>query len=471
MEKSNESNYRLKKAVNNLFFRNSSLDPPSRKTLMHQIKNLILTNKQLNHRFMDFNYAREYKQMHKTMTRFNSEQNCRKNLVSKLSKENKFFTKSYPNVIASLAIKVDKKNINYQTISIFNQKYEPTSISVKEKNFFFEDPLLLNKSKDLDNFYINEKITDTKNDESLIYSRKLLLEMNSNSPLNRVIKIIEKYKQKKRLNKTTENTENNDEILLELNNLNKNIINNNHNNNISTENQSISNDSKNFFRNKNTFFNKYNNKINKEKIEEIKNLKKYNKSIKKILNAKFPERKKTQKIINVLKLSTVSNDDNKINSINNYNLKLYNNNHHKKNKFNRFNNMALSSKNLINKISKKFEDIKSLKINEQNNVFMDKNFEKIFLSQKKKIKSIKHNLMKAKELKGSIQIQNIYKDLAKTKETVYEYEKEKKPKFKYLYSLYNNKKIYPFQKEEKENIKIKKLDRDLFWTVNEFHIN
>ena len=468
MKKSNQSNYRLKKAVNSLLFRNPSLDPPSRKTLMHQIKNLILTNKQLNHRFMDFNYAREYKQMHKTMTRFNSEQNCRKNLVSKLSKENKFFTKSYPNVIASLAIKVDKKNINYQTISIFNQKYEPTSISVKEKNFFFEDPLLLSKSKDLDNFYINEKITDTKNDESLNYSRKLLLEMNSNSPLNRVIKIIEKYKQKRRLNKTTENTENNDDILLELNNLNKNIINNNnHNNNISTENQSISNGTKNFFRNKYSFFNKYNNKINKEKIEEIKNLKKYNKSIKKMLNTKIPERKNTQKNINVLKLSTVSNDDNKINTINNYNLKLYSNNHLKKNKF----NTTLSSKNLINKISKKFENIKSLKVNEQNNAFMDRDLEKIIPSQNKKNKSIKHNLMNAKELKGSIQIQNIYKDLAKTKETVYEYEKEKKPKFKYLYSLFNNKKIYPFQKEEKENIKIKKLDRDLFWTVNEFHIN
>jgi hypothetical protein len=51
------------------------------------------------------------------------------------------------------------------------------------------------------------------------------------------------------------------------------------------------------------------------------------------------------------------------------------------------------------------------------------------------------------------------------------YQNKKEPKLKFLYSLFSNKKGIPFLKEEKENYKIKKLDRDLFWTVNEFHNN
>ena len=74
-----------------------------------------------------------------------------------------------------------------------------------------------------------------------------------------------------------------------------------------------------------------------------------------------------------------------------------------------------------------------------------------------------------KKLKCSIQIHSIYKDLTKTKETLNEYEKEKEQKFKYLYSIFSKKKFSPFQKEEKENYKIKRLGHELFWTVNEFH--
>ena len=39
--------------------------------------------------------------------------------------------------------------------------------------------------------------------------------------------------------------------------------------------------------------------------------------------------------------------------------------------------------------------------------------------QNKMHKSIKKKLMKMKKLKGPIQIQNIYKDLVKTKETIH----------------------------------------------------
>ena len=38
---------------------------------------------------MDFNFNKEYKQMHRTMTKFNNWQIDKKNLISKLSKENK----------------------------------------------------------------------------------------------------------------------------------------------------------------------------------------------------------------------------------------------------------------------------------------------------------------------------------------------------------------------------------------------
>ena len=120
MKKTKDTNLKLKKAVNRLLFRKKKEDPPTRESLMHQFKNIILTNKQLNQRSMNFNFNKEYKRMHKTMNRFNSEQNSKKNLVSKLSKENQFFTKSYSNIIASLVIKLDKKNINYKTITNFN---------------------------------------------------------------------------------------------------------------------------------------------------------------------------------------------------------------------------------------------------------------------------------------------------------------------------------------------------------------
>ena len=113
---------------------------------------------------------------------------------------------------------------------------------------------------------------------------------------------------------------------------------------------------------------------------------------------------------------------------------------------------------------------KLIKINEEKNDNYIKEFENMYPIQGKMQKTLKKKL-KMKKLKGSIQIQSIYKDLAKTKESLNEYAKEKEPKFKYLYSIFSKKKFNPFQKEEKENYRIKRLDHELFWTVNEFHNN
>ena len=456
MKKHNQTNYKLKKSVNRLFFQNSRYEPPSRKYLMHQIKNIILTNKQLNHRFMDFNFNKEYKQMHKTMTRFNSEQNDKKNLVSKLSKENQNFTKSYSNIIASLAIKLEKKNINFQTISNFNQKYKQTStISKQNENFFYEDPLLLTKRKDLDNFYINENNINTHNDDSLKYSKKLLLGLDDNSPLNRVLKIIENHSNKMQ---QKEMNENNDNF--------KEATNKNNFNNISPEKKSLSDrNRKDFKKRNNLFYNQFTDINKKNEEDEIKQLKKYNKSIQKIINKNNPDRIYTQTNLKEYKLASLLDYFN-------YDKTQKNNNNKETNSNSKFN--SISSKNVNSQFMLKIGNIKpiqnfSIKINNQKNDLIDNEIEKMVSRQNKMHKSIKKKLMKMKKLKGPIQIQNIYKDLVKTKETIHEYEKKKQPKFKYLYSIFNDTKFSPFQKEEKENSKIKKLDQILFRTVNQFH--
>jgi hypothetical protein len=466
MKKSHHTNYKLKNAVNKLLTPNPLDDPPTRKTLMNQLKNIILTNKQLNHRCMDFNFAKEYKQMHKTMTRFNSEQNNRKNLVSRLSKENEFFTRSYPNMISSLAINIDQLNINCETISNFNQKFELKSASSKENNFFYEDPLLLTKSKDLDNFYINENITSTKNDLSLLYSKKLLLDIHSNSPLNRVIKIIEKSSPKKP--QFSDMFKNNYNNLTERNYSNNNMI----TKNINIENQSLSDRNINIFRNKQKINTPKYPDINTINPEEIKQLKKYNKSIKKLLKGNVPDRTYTQKNLNILKYSSLFNNNGRNSCKKNEkkrSIKVYSQSNDKK--ANSKNNAVSSSKNLKNILPKKQIKIDLLKLDDMSNNNIYKDIDKYLPKRSKLQKTIKKKILKMKQLKGSIHIQNIYKDLVKTKETIHEYEKERQPKFKYLYSLFNDKNLLPFQKEEKENLNIKKLDRDLFWTVNEFHNN
>ena len=467
MKEKKESNYKLKSAVNKLLFRKKDKEELSRKDLMHQIKNIILTNKQLNHRCMNFNFDKEYKSMHRTMTKFNNEQNSKKDLISKLSKENQFFTESYSNIIASLAVKLDKKNINYHTISNFKQKYEPSLASSKNNNLFYEDPLLLTKSKDLDFFYLNDNNLDSNKDQSLNYSKKLLYELNNNSPLNRVLKIIEK-----RTSKIY-----NEDILKNINNINNlpernnkiNLI-----NQIINENQPLSDRPSNYFRNDHLFYDKYTytndiNDINeKNEKNEIKLLKKYNRRIKKLLHRNKHERTYSEKNLNIFTFSPMFNDKN---TNDNNNKNKYNSTDTNKNKNTKL-NLMFSSKNLRNNIPKKLENIKPLKkksiiLNEE---IMNEINKKILLQEKTR-KSFKKKLGRMKKLKGSIQIQSIYQDVVKTKEAINQYEKEKNQKFKYLYTIFNKKKNPPFQKEEKENNKINKLDRDLFWTVNQFHNN
>ena len=460
MKEKKESNYKLKNAVNKLLFSRKEKEAPSRNELNHQIKNIILTNKQLNHRCMNFNFEKEYKSMHKTMTKFNNEQNSKKDLILKLSKENQIFTESYSNVIASLAGKLDKKSINYHTISNFKQKYEPSlALSNKNNNLFYEDPLLLTKSKDLDFFYLNDNNVDSNKDQSLNYSKKLLYEINHNSPLNRVFKIIEK-----RTSKIY-----NEEIFKNINNIN-NLSERNNNinliNQIINENQPLSDRPSNYFRNDNLFYDKYTTTNDINEKNEIKLLKKYNRKIKKLLDKNKHERTYSEKNLNIFGSSSMLNDKKT-----NDNKNKYNSTDTNKNKNIKL-NLMFSSKNLRNNIPKKLQNIKPIKkksiiLNEE---IMNEINKKILLQEKTR-KSFKKKLGRMRKLKGSIQIQSIYKDVVKTKETINQYEKEKNQKFKYLYTIFNKKKNPPFQKEEKENKKINKLDHDLFWTVNKFHNN
>jgi len=468
MKKPRIPNHKLKRAIKRLLIHNQNpyIDPPSKTELSNKIKYIIETNRDLNHRFMDFNYLKEYKQMRRTMNKFNTEQNVKKDLVSKLSKENSFFTKSYSNIIASLAIKLDNNNnINYHTISNFNKKYENNLSPSKEKenNFFYEDPLLLTKSKDLDNFYLNEKHPNAKKDTTLNYSKKLLLSLNSNSPLNRVLKTVEQYK-----NKVGRNT-------FYGNGKSKMYMKNNYFYNSNTiENESLTD--------RNTYYlgNKKGKKSKKE-YNEIKNLIEENNTIKRMINLKTHDRRGSQINENISNLLSsfnykyISSKENKkdnegLNRIASNDIFYHKNRNPRKTV--RYNG-RFSSVNIIKNLYNNFEEDNSLNniLNQKSPIFLNNNLKSIIPKDDVFKRTMNKKLSKVKKLKGSIQIQNIYNDLVKTKENVSRYQNKKEPKLKFLYSLFSNKKSIPFQKEEKENNKIKKLDRDLFWTVNEFHNN
>lgn len=464
-----KQNHKLKKAIKRLLIHNQNpyIDSPSKTELSNKIKYIIETNRELNHRFMDFNYLREFKQMRRAMNKFNSEQNNRKDLVSKLSKENSFFTKSYSNIIASLAIKLDNNNnINYHTISNFNKKYENTLSPSKEKenNFFYEDPLLLTKSKDLDNFYLNEKHVNAKKDTTLNYSKKLLLSLNNNSPMNRVLKTVENYK--KRISGNTFYGNARSKLFMKNNYfLNNNII----------ENEPLTV--------RNTYYlgNKKKNKKSKKEYNEIRNLIKENNSIKRMINLKTHDRRPSQMNENISNLLSslhstyINSNENKKDSeklskkVSNE--VLYNKNLNPR-KTVRYNG-RFSSVNIIKNLHNNIDEDNSINsiINQKNSVFLNNNLKSIIPKDDVFKRTIKKKLSKVKKLKGSVQIHSIYNDLVKTKENVISYQNKKEPKLRFLYSLFSNKKAVSFQKEEKENNKIKKLDRDLFWTVNEFHNN
>lgn len=463
MKKSISPDFNLKIAVNRLLVHKPNTDPPSRKELKHKIKNIIESNRELNHRFMDFNFAKEFKQMRRTMNQFNSVQNKKKKLVSKLSKENNFFTQSYSNIIASLAIKIDNSNITYNTISHFNKKTE-NSVPSKENNFFYEDPLLLTKSKDLDTFYTNENNPNTRKDPSLNYSKKLLLGLNSNSPLNRVLKVIERHEKKKALNNYIGDGEN--ISASERQNISSKSSKNN-----TFEKKPLSDRDKNYFRNNTLLSNKFIDPKKLKESNEIHMLKAYNNSIKKMINSKAPDRKHTQKNVNIEKLTLLLNKNHrKSREINFGKLDLQKNDLRKSSRNVKFKTI-FSSKNILADMPKKLEDIKPTKKHYSRNHQEMSYFIKAGFDTKQNTmhKSFKRKLTKMKKLKGSIQIQSIYNDFLKTKDTVHQYELKKEPKLKYLYSLFSDKHFKPFQKQEQQNLKIRKLDHELFWTVNEFN--
>lgn len=463
MKKSISPDFNLKIAVNRLLVHKPNTDPPSRKELKHKIKNIIESNRELNHRFMDFNFAKEFKQMRRTMNQFNSVQNKKKKLVSKLSKENNFFTQSYSNIIASLAIKIDNSSITYNTISHFNKKTE-NSVPSKENNFFYEDPLLLTKSKDLDTFYTNENNPNTRKDPSLNYSKKLLLGLNSNSPLNRVLKVIERHEKKKALNNYIGDGEN--ISASERQNISSKSSKNN-----TFEKKPLSDRDKNYFRNNTLLSNKFIDPKKLKESNEIHMLKAYNNSIKKMINSKAPDRKHTQKNVNIEKLTLLLNKNHrKSREINFGKLDLQKNDLRKSSRNVKFKTI-FSSKNILADMPKKLEDIKPTKKHYSRNHQEMSYFIKAGFDTKQNTmhKSFKRKLTKMKKLKGSIQIQSIYNDFLKTKDTVHQYELKKEPKLKYLYSLFSDKHFKPFQKQEQQNLKIRKLDHELFWTVNEFN--
>ena len=462
MKKSISPDFNLKIAVNRLLVHKPNIDPPSRKELKHKIKNIIESNRELNHRFMDFNFAKEFKQMRRTMNQFNNVQNKKKKLVSKLSKENNFFTQSYSNIIASLAIKIDNSSITYNTISHFNKKTE-NSVPSKENNFFYEDPLLLTKSKDLDTFYTNENNPNSRKDPSLNYSKKLLLGLNSNSPLNRVLKVIERHGKKKALNNYFGDGEN--ISVSERQNISSKSSKNN-----TFEKKPLSDRDKNYFRNNTLLSNKFIDPKKLKESNEIHMLKAYNNSIKKMINSKAPDRKHTQKNVNIEKLTLLLNKNHrKSREINFGRLDLPKNDLRKSTRNVKFKTI-FSSKNLLADMPKKLEDIKPTKKHYSRNHQEMGDFIKAGFDTRQNTmhKSFKKKLTKMKKLKGSIQIQSIYNDFLKTKDTVHQYELKKEPKLKYLYSLFSDKQFKPFQKQEQQNLKIRKLDHELFWTVNEF---
>jgi hypothetical protein len=461
MKKASSPDFNLKVALNRLMIHKPHTDPPSRKELKHKIKNIIESNRELNHRFMDFNFAKEYKQMRRTMNQFNSVQNKKKKLVSKLSKENYYFTKSYSNIIASLVLKIDNSGITYNTISHFNKKTE-NYVPSKEKNFFYEDPLLLTKSKDLDTFYINENNPNSRKDPSLNYSKKLLLGLNSNSPLNRVLKVIERHGKKKAHNNYFGDGEN-------ISVSERQNISSKSSKNTTLEKKPLSDRDKNFFRNHTLLSNKFIDPKKLKEYNEIHMLKAYNNSIKRMINAKAPNRKQTQKIVNIEKLSSLLNQ-NRRKSINFDKSDLPKNDLRKSSRNVKFKTI-FSSKNVLIDMPKKLEDIKPTKKHFSRNYQEMSDFIKAGFDtrQNNMQKSFKKKLAKMKKLKGSIQIQSIYNDFLKTKDTVHQYELKKEPKLKYLYSLFSDNHFMSFQKQEQQNLRIRKLDHDLFWTINEFN--
>ena len=427
---------KFKNTITNLFKKNAKNRTQSRQILMKKIKNIILSNENLNHREdMDFNFKKEYRNMNKTMKKFNKTQNNRKNIVDELSKANKFFSQSYSNMLSSLISQLENKNINYRTISNFNTKYLKKHSLKVDNNFFFQNPLLLTKEKDMNNFYLygNNKDADTDtdadNDQYLNYSKKILNKINNQFTFLKVNKILEELNNKTLRNKDKKKT--------------FRMFNSVFKNNILTErnDKKSQTDRNNFKLNRDGFFSNRNLDSNNE--NKMSGINIFKKNVNNIGVGSVVETKKKLKEDNKkLKLKL----DPKITE------KYRNSRNSPKKKI--FGLIPLSERNSKRKLDKNFFNKLielGLKDNEINNL-------KENLTETK--------VKKMKRLKGTIQIKSIYDDFIKTKKIIDDYKKFNNTKIKNLYYYSGKKVIKPFQQYETENNKINKIGYKLFWTIN-----
>lgn len=456
MTEENSSKIKFKNSINELFNKTARYRPQTRSELMKKIKNMILSNQSLNNYEINTNYLNEYHEMNQTMKKFNQTQNIKKNIVTELNKENDFFSKSYSNMISSMIMKLENKNINFQTISNVNMKYLDKYSENNEKNFFYQNPLLLTKKKDMNNFYLYKNTQGEENDQYLNYSKKILNKINNQFPMMKISNIIKEMsnnknrtyyrmktfrKSKKEINisnsfnrrKSMTQQVKNDGLGINTNNIN-NTNNNKMNNNIGLK------------INKNFFVEKFKGLNDMPKVSEIKILKKISKDIK---NKKFSNG------------DIKENEKNKINP--------------KEKKLSLFlrPKKSVKSKKIRNVAKKKeFEFIPLTERNTKraSNLKIFDKLTKIGIN-KNEINNIKEKItdMKKKrisKLKGSIQIRNIYDDCIKTKKIIDDYTKANSTKLKYLYYSSGEKELRPLDKNEKENIRINKLGYNLFWNIN-----
>ena len=197
MLEENSSKIKFKNSINELFNKTARYRPQTRSELMKKIKNMILSNQSLNNYEINTNYLNEYHEMNQTMKKFNQTQNIKKNIVTELNKENDFFSKSYSNMISSMIMKLENKNINFQTISNVNTKYLDKYSKNNEKNFFYQNPLLLTKKKDMNNFYLYKNTQGEENDQYLNYSKKILNKINNQFPMMKISNIIKEMSNNK----------------------------------------------------------------------------------------------------------------------------------------------------------------------------------------------------------------------------------------------------------------------------------
>ena len=449
------SQMNFKNTINNLFTKTDKARCQTRTELMKKIKNIILSNDNLNHHIeTDFNFKQEYSEMNKTMKKFNKEQLTTKKLITELSKENQFFSKSYSNLVSSMITRLENKNIHHKTISEFNTKFKKRFPQQKEKNFFFQNPLLLTKKKDVNNFYLNRKEQDEEKDQYLTYSKKILNKINNQFPMLKINNIINEYN-----NKTNYRFN----MIKRSKTIRKNMFNTFHDNKSLNQNnrdkrQSLTlriDKNINFFSDKNTI------KNDENKLSQINIFKKYKEEMKNIIDKDFKLKEKKEKQRLSLKEMNKTNTKNFKKEINKNNL---NNNDNKGQK------QIEKYRKSIKKKDPEFNALTDRYVKRNSNVKLFNKLISLGIKQDDlnnvKGKINKEKVKRIRKLKGSIHIKNIYNDYLNTRKIIEDYKKNNTIQLKYLYYSVGKKELQPFQKIEKENNKINKLGYNLFWTIN-----